>query len=640
MANLPVIVGMGGVNPAGRGSSHHAYRRLVIDNLSPDIARQTWASLASLSNQLSADNGNWMDGAGQRVDYASYLDQLRPQLEQSTLIRKLEQNLFDPDHLLFHRRATLSQHNQEALRFSLRKKQLPEQIPPGWEISEDPEHHNRVNVSCSDSFEVLLQNYRNSPVNSAGQLPSGFDPAALYPSRNHPRGLQLAIYAASDAVNSLGIDWETVSARVAPDQISVYAGSGLSQMDYNGNGGMMQARLLGKKVTSKQLPLGYAEMPADFINAYVLGNLGTTGTNVAACATFLYNLRQGIKDIQSGSHRVVIVGTSEAPLIPEIIDGFATMGALADDASLRELDGIDQSASLNHRRACRPFGDNVGFTLAESAQCLVLFDDELALELGANIYGAINEVFINADGFKKSIASPGLGNYLSMAKAAAATANIIGEDGLRQRSFVQAHGTGTPQNRRTESHILSKIAQNFGIERWPVTAVKSYLGHSLASSAGDQILCSLGVWEHGLIPGIRSISGIADDVHTDNLDFLLQHKQVDNTGMDAVIINSKGFGGNNSSASILAPHIAERMLGKKHGAAAMSKYQKSREQVREQASAYDKSANAGKNNIIYKFDHNVLDGDALEISQDSLKISGHQQIVNLKVKNSYSDMCD
>jgi len=38
-------------------------------------------------------------------------------------------------------------------------------------------------------------------------------------------------------------------------------------------------------------------MPADFINAYLLGNLGTTGTSVAACATFLYNLRWGIKDI-------------------------------------------------------------------------------------------------------------------------------------------------------------------------------------------------------------------------------------------------------------------------------------------------------------------------------------------------------
>ena len=61
---------------------------------------------------------------------------------------------------------------------------------------------------------------------------------------------------------------------------------------------MLKARLLGKKVTSWQLPLGLNEMPADFINAYLLGSLGTTGHNNGACATFLYNLQQGMRDIQ------------------------------------------------------------------------------------------------------------------------------------------------------------------------------------------------------------------------------------------------------------------------------------------------------------------------------------------------------
>ena len=105
----------------------------------------------------------------------------------------------------------------------------------------------------------------------------------------------------------------------------------MGQLDSAGFGGMLQARLLGNKVSSKQLPLGLIEMPADFINAYLLGNLGTTGTSVAACATFLYNLRQGIKDIQSGESRIAIVGTSEAPLTPEVFEGFNVMGALAED---------------------------------------------------------------------------------------------------------------------------------------------------------------------------------------------------------------------------------------------------------------------------------------------------------------------
>ena len=62
---------------------------------------------------------------------------------------------------------------------------------------------------------------------------------------------------------------------------------------------MMQSALMGKRVTSKQLPLGLCEMPADFINAYVLGSLGATGATIGACATFLYNLRQGVEDIRA-----------------------------------------------------------------------------------------------------------------------------------------------------------------------------------------------------------------------------------------------------------------------------------------------------------------------------------------------------
>ncbi len=641
MARLPVVTGFGGINAAGRSSGHHAYRRMVLDTLPAHLAQQTYASLAALTGQLSKHNGEWKNADGDSVNLDSHIRQISDSLEQSSLIRQLEQNLFNPAELLFHKRAKLTPAADHALQFELRRKDLPSPLPPGWSVTEySSDKKAKVSVTVTDSFEVMFKCTRQAAVNSAGQLPSGFDPAALYPARNHPRGLQLTVYAASDAINSLGIDWETVKQKVAPDQISVYAGSGMSQLDYNGYGGMLQARLLGKKVTSKQLPLGYAEMPADFINAYLLGNLGTTGTSVAACATFLYNLRQGIRDIQSGTHRVVIVGTSEAPLVPEVFDGFATMGALADDASLIELDNLKSGQIPDYRRACRPFGYNAGFTLAESAQCIVLFDDELAMEMGANIYAGINEVFINADGFKKSIASPGLGNYISMAKAAAATRNIIGEQGLQQRSFVQSHGTGTLQNRQTESHILNHVAEAFSIRDWPIAAIKSYVGHSLASSAGDQLAASLGVWSDGVIPGILTVDEIADDVHQQKLDFLLRHKEVGNRGMDAVIINSKGFGGNNASASVLGPHIVEKMLSKRHGAQALSQYKARNETVQEAAAAYDTSAIEGENRTIYRFDHNVLGGDSIQINKDHIAVAGIAPQISLEVDNRYQDMCD
>jgi len=86
---------------------------------------------------------------------------------------------------------------------------------------------------------------------------------------------------------------------------------------------------------------------------------------MGACATFLYNLRQGIGDIQSGAARVVIVGGAEAPIEPEVIEGFKAMGALAEDQQIAELDGTE---TADNRRASRPFAENAGFTISEASQ--------------------------------------------------------------------------------------------------------------------------------------------------------------------------------------------------------------------------------------------------------------------------------
>ena len=147
-----------------------------------------------------------------------------------------------------------------------------------------------------------------------------YKPESLYNSRFHPRGLQLTIIAASDAVRSVGIDWDFIAQQVRPDEICVYAASAMGQLDLHGTGGMTQARLRGTRVSSKQLALGLNQMPADFVNAYVLGNVGATGAAVGACATFLYNLRIAVDDIQSGRRRVAVVGNAEAPILPEIIN--------------------------------------------------------------------------------------------------------------------------------------------------------------------------------------------------------------------------------------------------------------------------------------------------------------------------------
>lgn len=637
MSHLPVIVGFGGISPAGRSALHYGYRRLVFDQLPHGRQLETLQSLAVLTGLLKLDShGGWTNSAGNPVQPEAFLAAHRQQLLDGTLIRKLETNLFDPARLPMHSPLALEAADGAPLRFTLSARKMPAVLPSSWQVISNDGKSCVIEVQ--GALDVMVKDSFHSPVNTAGQLPTGFAPEKLYPARSHPRGLQMTLYAASDALFSLGLDWDQLQQKVAPDQVAVYAGSSMNQLDYDGYGGLLKARLLGKKITSKQLPLGFGEMPADFVNAYMLGNVGNTGTNLGACASFHYNLHQALHDIRRGHIRIAIVGASEAPITPDIIEAFANMGALADDAGLLELDKHLGRTTPDHRRACRPFGVNIGFTLAESAQFFVLFDDALALELGATIHGAVNDVFVNADGYKKSIASPGVGNYLTMAKAAAATQAVLGAQSLQQRTFVQAHGTGTPQNRTTESAIFADVARHFGIRNWPVTAMKSYLGHSIACAGGDQLAMTLGVWKYGIIPGILTTRELAGDVTTENLDFLLQHREVDPLNLDAALLNSKGFGGNNATASILSPAIAERMLAKKHGNKAVAAWRARNEGVAAVTADYEQRTLREQIAPLYRYDHDVREGNDLRFNQHSLSLRGYDQPVALDLPNPYPDM--
>jgi acetoacetyl-[acyl-carrier protein] synthase len=225
-------------------------------------------------------------------------------------------------------------------------------------------------------------------------------------------------------------------------------------------------------------------------------------------------------------------------------------------------------------------------------------------------------------------------------KAMGLVRSILGEDSLQNKSYMQAHGTGTPQNRVTESHIFNAMAKNFGIEKWPVTAIKSYVGHSLACAAGDQIMASLGIWNDGIIPGITTIDEIADDVYASNLDYLLKHKEVDPESIDSSFINSKGFGGNNATAAILSPFVVKEMLSKRHGKNAMLKHSRLNETVSQNTRDYDDETIAGKNSLIYKFGVGVIEGEQLEISPGKIGLPGHKQDINLVIPNPYEDMTD
>ncbi|MDC9615361.1 beta-ketoacyl synthase [Xenorhabdus khoisanae] len=579
MSKLPVIVGLGGINAAGRSSGFHGYKRIVSDSLKYETMQNTWADLCNRMGIIKDSESIT----------AAHIERAK----NGTLIRRITQ--FDSQKVL----------------------------------------KNRIITDIENNSERLLKTiYTPLFVTSAGQLPEGFEIGDLYNANHHPRGLRLTVYGASDLLNSIGMLWSDITALVEPDQISVYASSALGQIDQFSMAGLIGNPLNGSRASSKMLPLSLPDMPADFVNSYIINNLGTTAASLGACASFLYNLKQGINDIKQGKAKVCLIGCAEAPIIPEVIEGFKAMGALAEDHQLCKLDGTD---IVNHRRTSRPFSTNVGFTLAESTQFVLLMSDDLALQCGANILGSVPDVFVNADANKKSISSPGIGNYITMMKAASLANHLL--DGKLQYSYVQAHGTGTPQNRVTESHIINEVAKVFGLNNWDITAIKAHLGHSISAAAGDLLANALGVWQYGWIPGITTIDHIAEDVHASNLNILMRNKFVGERGEDmkATILNAKGFGGNNASAVVLSPQKTMQMLDKKHGSASISTYYKRNEIVKRRSEEQDQAICRGEESVIYNFGNAVLQGSDIQLSRQEIRFNGVKQSIKMPNADEFSE---
>ena len=572
---LTVITGFGGINASGRSSDFIGYKNLIFDSLEEKEQLKVLKDLAVTQQKIRPAGKKWETDTGDSIQLNSYLKRNSDGIREDTLVREIDRDLYDPEGIIL----------------------------------------DQIQAS------------------SAGQLPTGFDPGQFYSSRQHPKALQMTVFGMSDTLGQFGIDWSEILKKVSPDQIAVFSGAAIGNMDYFGFGGMMQSRMKGSRSSSKNLPFGLVEMSADFINAYILGNVGRTGHVVGACATFLFNLQLGKESIENGNARVVIVGGAEAPITPEIIDGFFAISALSDDKRMLELQSqLNEPANKpDQRKACRPFGENIGMVMGESAQFVILMDEDLALELGAKIYASVQAVASHADGFKKSISGPGIGNYITLAKCVAEASKQLSSKSLKNETYVHAHGTGTPANRTSESHVLDEIAKVFGIKSWPVTAIKSYLGHSMAVAAGDQLNCVLGTWNNGIIPRIHSIKETAEDVFSDNLNFLTEDKVEDPNFYKGAFLNAKGFGGNNASALILGPDFTFSQIKKRHTKKALKLYERKLENTRKSVLKYNENASKGVYKTIYRFNHEVLEGmDDLEITKEKIKLKGYKKAINLK----------
>ena len=551
---IPCLIGFGGLTPAGRGSHNLSYSRMIYDLESDQNKFNYLKSVLTLCGLI--------DETTEAPEIEQLIQSKENEVLENTLMRKLDYEFFR-------------------------------------------------NTFWSYDYEM--------PANACGQLPFRLDPVTHYASRQHPKALGMSIVGFTDAMSDAGFDLRKEIDTYGRDKVGCFAGCAVMNMDRYSGDGLFASYPMGKRASSKHISFTLPEMTADFINAYVTGSLGITGHFIGACATSLYNLNAGVELIKSGKSELVIVGAAEAILGPPAYIGFSAMGAMATDERMTNLQKLlGEGDDLDYTKFCRPFGDNMGMVCGESAGFAILMSDRLALEVGANIRGCFLNVNINADGNKKSISGPGAGNYFSVGKTFKDIETIFGSKTLQEKSCFLAHGTGTPLNRITESHIISTFAKEFGIKNLPVTSVKSKLGHTMGTAGMDQIWCGLGALENQKLTGICTIPKLADDVFKENLDFFLENKEFDSQ-KDIAFLNSKGFGGNNATSALISSNLTEELLRRRFTEKELKTWKKKREatlKLREKN--FDLAVNSDIEPI-YDFDKDVLDLTDLEISKKNIK---------------------
>ncbi|MBV9580278.1 MAG: beta-ketoacyl-ACP synthase II [Chloroflexi bacterium] len=384
-------------------------------------------------------------------------------------------------------------------------------VPTTW----DNIIHGRSGVATVEGFEI-----DDLDVRFAGQV-KGFDPTQFLEkkeARRMDRFLQLGLVAAQEAVRDAEL-------KIGPDnaeRVAVLVGSGIG-----GIGTIVDAAItLHTRGPDRVGPFVVPMMLPNMLAGMISIQTGAKGSNLAvasACATAGHAIGEGAELIKRDEADVVIVGASEAPVTRIGLAAFDSMRALS-------------RRNAEPQRASRPFdAERDGFVLAEAAGILVLEDLEHARQRDARIYAEIAGYGSTADAYHITAPSEGGEGAVRAMRLAITRAGLNPSD----IGYINAHGTSTPHNDRTETQAIRSV---FGEHVPPVSSTKSMTGHLIGASAAiEAIICIKSILEGCLPPTINYES---PDPECD-LDYVPNVARAQD--VDVALSNSFGFGGHNTA---------------------------------------------------------------------------------------------
>ncbi|MFF1411444.1 beta-ketoacyl-[acyl-carrier-protein] synthase family protein [Streptomyces sp. NPDC058289] len=246
---------------------------------------------------------------------------------------------------------------------------------------------------------------------------------------------------------------------------------------------------------------------------------GPSHTVVAACASGAVAVGVGRDLIRSGACDIVIAVGTDAGVVPVIAAGFAAMGALTDSAA---------------DDASRPFAaDRSGFVLSEGSAALVLEREDGARERGATPQGRILGYAFTTDAHHPVAPHPEAVGAEAAVRAALADAGLTPAD----VDHVNAHGTSTPYNDRSEGKLINRLFPH----RPSVTANKGLLGHSLGAAGAIEAVLTLRTLTTGIVPPTAHTPAV--DPELAGLDLVVDKERHQNPAV--AVSHSFGFGGSN-----------------------------------------------------------------------------------------------
>ena len=152
MSRLPVIVGFGGYNAAGRSSFHHGFRRTVIESLDGPTRQDTLAGLAVMMKLLQVRDGAFQSLDGEPLTLAEIETRFAAQILASTLVRRIEPSHLDPDAAFWQKSITVAPTEGQTLTFITSRKQLPEPLPSSWVVEPIDGNEVRVTLCAGGEF--------------------------------------------------------------------------------------------------------------------------------------------------------------------------------------------------------------------------------------------------------------------------------------------------------------------------------------------------------------------------------------------------------------------------------------------------------------------------------------------------------